>query len=193
MIRQECLFNMKNKHQILPLAIMLLLLTVAYAVPATGAGKGSFRQTSIGEAFPSPVAYTAEDEAMICSDAFITCSEEDASEAAALRVDHPQKAPDAPFSGQATISWYSELDSCHYPTKGGCLTASGKIAKYGMVATNLYPFGTKIRIEGLGVFTVEDRISKRYNNRIDVWVGYGKEANVKAKQMGLQTKLVEVL
>ncbi len=186
---------MKNKNikQIIPFAIMLLLLTAGYAlassVPATGAGKGSFRQTSIGEAFPSPVAYTAEDEAMICSDAFITCKGEDknGNSVAAIRV----TSESSPF--QATISFYDELSSCHYPAKGGCLTASGKIAKYGMVATNLYPFGTKIKIEGLGVFTVEDRISKRYNNRIDVWVGYGKEANVKAKQMGLQNKRIEIL
>lgn len=140
----------------------------------------------------SPEVRAAE-EKRICSDRFIVCGDGDSrsNSVATSRISTPVLSPSSPR--MATISFYSAIDSCHYPAKGGCLTASGKIAKYGMVATNLYPFGTKIKIEGLGVFTVEDRISKRFNNRIDVWVGCGKEANVKAKQMGLQNKRIEIL
>jgi len=83
------------------------------------------------------------------------------------------------------ITAYSEYDSCHYPAEGGCLTASGKIAKEGMAASNLYPFGTKLIIGGRE-FTVEDRISKRYNNRIDIFMGYGEDGSQKAKEWGLK-------
>ena len=94
-------------------------------------------------------------------------------------------------TGYYDISHYSELDSCHYPTPEGCLTASGKIAEVGMVATNLFPFGTKLEIDGL-IYTVEDRISTRYNERIDIWVGHGQRAHEQAKRLGVKNKLVIV-
>jgi 3D (Asp-Asp-Asp) domain-containing protein len=99
--------------------------------------------------------------------------------------------------GTMTISHYSELDSCHYPTyKNGyrqCLVASGKIAKVGMVATNLYPFGTRLMIDG-EVYIVEDRIAKRYGNtRIDIFVGYGDEAHENAIKWGIKKLEVKVL
>ena len=88
------------------------------------------------------------------------------------------------------ISFYSELDSCHYRTPEGCLTSSGKIAKVGMVATNLFPFGTKLLIGGQE-YIVEDRISKRYGQtRIDVFCGMGEEAYQTALKKGIQYKEV---
>jgi len=94
--------------------------------------------------------------------------------------------------GVKEVSAYSELDSCHYPTKGGCLTASGKIAKVGMVATNLHPFGTKLRI-GNEIYIVEDRISKRYKHRYDLFMGMGEEAHRQALNFGIQYFEVEIL
>jgi len=91
-----------------------------------------------------------------------------------------------------TISHYSEKDSCHYPKDGGCLTASGKIAETGMVATNLYPFGTKLLIDGKE-YTVEDRISAKYKNRIDIWVGYGEESHQLALKLGIKHLPIQVL
>ena len=90
------------------------------------------------------------------------------------------------------VSAYSELDSCHYPTSEGCLTASGKIARVGMVATNLYPFGTKLKI-GNKIYIVEDRISKKYNDRCDIFMGYGKESHQEALKFGIQYLPVEIL
>lgn len=48
-------------------------------------------------------------------------------------------------------------------------TASGKATSSGMVATRdrNIPFGTKIVIDGLGTFTVEDRIG--YGSEYDIW------------------------
>ena len=95
--------------------------------------------------------------------------------------------------GTMEISAYSEKDSCHYPTEGGCLVASGKVAKVGMVATNLYPFGTRLLIDG-EVYIVEDRIAKRYGNtRIDIFVGYGDEAHENAIKWGIKKLEVKVL
>ena len=94
------------------------------------------------------------------------------------------------------ISAYSEYDSCHYPKIVNgvrkCLTASGKIAEEGMIATNLYPFGTKIIIGGRE-FTVEDRISRTYNNRLDIFMGYGEKGYDKAINWGLKTLEVKKL
>jgi len=89
------------------------------------------------------------------------------------------------------ISYYSELDSCHYPTAKGCLTASGKIAEVGMVASNLFPFGTKLVIDGL-TYTVEDRTNDEYSYRIDIFTGYGQRAYEQAKQLGITNKLVKI-
>jgi 3D (Asp-Asp-Asp) domain-containing protein len=115
-----------------------------------------------------------------------------------IKKENVEKTKDMEFSkmmsemkGQVMeISAYSELDSCHYPTKDGkCLVASGKIAEIGMVASNLFPFGTKLLIGGQE-YVVEDRISKRYNNRLDIWQGYGEEAYQTALQKGIQYKEV---
>lgn len=50
-------------------------------------------------------------------------------------------------------------------------TASNKKIKGGekWVAVNGYEFGTKIEIEGMGIYTVEDRMNRRYGiNNIDI-------------------------
>jgi 3D (Asp-Asp-Asp) domain-containing protein len=40
--------------------------------------------------------------------------------------------------------------------------ASGKRVYEGAVASNCHPFGTKVEIEGLGTFEVQDRMNSRY-------------------------------
>jgi len=42
------------------------------------------------------------------------------------------------------------------------ITASGKKARPGMVACNYLDFGSRILISGLGMFTVQDRGSRKY-------------------------------
>lgn len=51
------------------------------------------------------------------------------------------------------------------------ITASGTRCRTGVIASNHLPIGTKVMIEGFGdkVFTVEDRMNKRYKKRIDIW------------------------
>ena len=54
------------------------------------------------------------------------------------------------------------------------VTASGTGVKDGVIANNLLPFGTKIKIPKLygdKVFTIEDRMNKRKGNyHIDIWM-----------------------
>lgn len=53
------------------------------------------------------------------------------------------------------------------------ITASGMHVRDGIVATNLLPLGTQIEIPSLfgkKVFTVEDRMSPRIKNTIDIWM-----------------------
>jgi 3D (Asp-Asp-Asp) domain-containing protein len=52
------------------------------------------------------------------------------------------------------------------------ITASGTRCREGVIATNALPFGTKVLIEGFGdqVFIVEDRMNRRYTERIDIWM-----------------------
>jgi 3D (Asp-Asp-Asp) domain-containing protein len=59
------------------------------------------------------------------------------------------------------------------------ITASGKIAKDGFAATNSLPFGTKIQIPeifGDKIFVVEDRMHRRKNNFLDIWMSTKEQA-----------------
>ncbi len=72
------------------------------------------------------------------------------------------------------------------------VTASGTTTREGIVATNMFEFGTRIRIPsiyGERVFTVEDRMSPRYTNTVDIFVPTRSEA----VSFGTQRAYVEVL
>lgn len=59
------------------------------------------------------------------------------------------------------------------------ITASGTYVRYGVVAANFLPLGTKIRLPGIfgeQIFVVEDRLSEDYNDRVDVWFFTKEEA-----------------
>ena len=53
------------------------------------------------------------------------------------------------------------------------ITANGTHVRDGIVASNILPFGTRIQIPklfGNKIFTVEDRMSRRIKNTIDIWM-----------------------
>jgi 3D (Asp-Asp-Asp) domain-containing protein len=53
------------------------------------------------------------------------------------------------------------------------ITANGTHVADGIIASNVLPFGTKVQIPelfGNKIFTVEDRMSKRIKNTIDIWM-----------------------
>ena len=72
-------------------------------------------------------------------------------------------------------------------------TANGTYVHDGIVAANFLPFHTKVRFPELfgdKIFTVEDRMNKRFSKRMDVWM----ESRPAAMRFGLKRSvLVEVL
>lgn len=72
------------------------------------------------------------------------------------------------------------------------VTALGTEVRDGIIATNLLPFGTKVIIPELfddKIFTVEDRMHKRKENFLDIWMPTKKEA----KEFGINYTRVMVL
>jgi len=73
------------------------------------------------------------------------------------------------------------------------LTAYNTSPRWGTVASNVLPFGTKIRMPSLlgeKIFIVEDKMHPRYEENIDVWF----ENKEKAKNFGIHYDvLVEIL
>jgi len=73
------------------------------------------------------------------------------------------------------------------------ITASNKQVRDGIIANNMLPFGTKVRIPSLygdKVFTVEDRMNRRKSNyHIDIWF----PTRTSAVNFGVKTVEIEVL
>jgi 3D (Asp-Asp-Asp) domain-containing protein len=78
------------------------------------------------------------------------------------------------------------------------ITASGSHVRRGVVATNLQidgkilPFGTKIRFPELfgdEVFVVEDRMNKRFQDKVDIWFSDTHEAI----HFGVKKTTIEIL
>lgn len=73
------------------------------------------------------------------------------------------------------------------------ITASGKHVADGIIANNMLPFGTKVRMPNLygnKVFVVEDRMHQRKGSyHVDIWFPDQKEA----KEFGVTLTNIEVL
>lgn len=67
------------------------------------------------------------------------------------------------------LSFYTDIPG---ENGGYSTTASGKKPQYGMVASNVYPIGTRIYLEGYGEMVVEDRGGKHFNSsdRLDIFI-----------------------
>lgn len=68
------------------------------------------------------------------------------------------------------------------------ITADGSHVRDGIIATNILPFGTKVRFPALfgdRVFEVHDRMNTRYTARADIWMT-NKAA---ARQFGLKRNM----
>lgn len=72
------------------------------------------------------------------------------------------------------------------------ITAKGTHVRDGIVATNMFPFGTIIKIPSLygnKIFVVEDRMNKRYQKNVDIWFADKTEA----LQLGRRMVQIEVI
>jgi 3D (Asp-Asp-Asp) domain-containing protein len=92
---------------------------------------------------------------------------------------------------KAIITAYSstigETDSTPF------ITAAGTPVRDGIVANNLLPFGTKIRMPDLygdKVFVVEDRMHRRKgDNQFDIWFA----SHAEAEKFGAEITYIEIL
>lgn len=89
----------------------------------------------------------------------------------------------------AVTTAYSEFDSCHYPN---CEMASTKRAYVGAIACpRNIKLGTKVSVDNKD-YICEDRVSLKYPDRFDIFMGYGEEAYNKAINYGNQTKEIKI-
>jgi 3D (Asp-Asp-Asp) domain-containing protein len=72
------------------------------------------------------------------------------------------------------------------------ITAKGTYVRDGIVAANFLPFGTAIKIPAIygdKIFVVEDRMNKRFSDRIDLWFPSKQEAY----QFGVKKVVIEIV
>lgn len=108
-----------------------------------------------------------------------------------LEVSNPPQSPQAVKKVNMIITAYSstlwETDEDPF------ITASGTEVQDGVVANNLLPFGTKIRIPeiyGDRIFVVEDRMHwSKSDYHLDIWFPEYEQA----KSFGAKTTYVEIL
>ena len=93
------------------------------------------------------------------------------------------------------ITAYCACKKCCGPKAKG-ITASNKKIKVGMVTCNWLKFGTKVKIEGLGTFTVEDHGAKslfgdknHHIKHLDIYI----PKHLDAEKFGVKWKKVEIL
>ena len=75
------------------------------------------------------------------------------------------------------VTAYCSCQICCGPNASN-ITASGNKPRQGITvaAPRSIPFGTKLYIPSIGWRTVEDRLAKKYDNRVDVYYKSHKEA-----------------
>jgi 3D (Asp-Asp-Asp) domain-containing protein len=73
------------------------------------------------------------------------------------------------------------------------ITAKGTYVRDGIVATNMFPFGTAIKIPSLygdKIFVVEDRMNTRYQKNVDIWFA-DKTAALKLGRRLVQIEVIK--
>ena len=88
--------------------------------------------------------------------------------------------------GIHTITAYSSIESCDYPINNLCLMADNKPATIGAIACpRKFLLGTKFLI-GNQEYVCRDRLNIKYDGRFDIFMGYGYENYLKAKEWGIR-------
>ncbi len=87
----------------------------------------------------------------------------------------------ATVSGLKAINvWLTAYSSVPEETDSSpFITATNKVVQDGFIAANFLPFGTKVKIPeffGDKVFVVEDRMSRRKDNFMDIWMSSKEKA-----------------
>ncbi|OGL74059.1 hypothetical protein A3E39_00520 [Candidatus Uhrbacteria bacterium RIFCSPHIGHO2_12_FULL_60_25] len=101
-------------------------------------------------------------------------------------------------TGYKVVRAYARVPSTAYTSRPEetdstpFITADGTHVRDGIVAANFLKFGTKIRIPELfgdKIFEVHDRMNKRYNVKVDVWM----DNLAKARQHGIRRVTIEIV
>ena len=88
--------------------------------------------------------------------------------------------------GTFATTAYSSWESCHNPQNNLCLMADGRPAEIGAIACpRKFSLQTKFIINGQE-YICRDRLSLRYDNRFDLFFGYGWENYIRAKEWGVK-------
>ena len=93
-------------------------------------------------------------------------------------------------SGDVTVTAYSS--TFDQTDDSPFIMASGKYVYDGAIAANFLSIGTKVRFPekyGDKIFTVEDRMNKRYDYRMDIWM----ETRQEAQSFGLRKLKYEIV
>lgn len=90
-----------------------------------------------------------------------------------------------------TITAYCNCTTICCPKSSKGLAANNKLPVAGVTiaAPRSLPFGTKIFIPQVGWKTVHDRLARKYDNRIDVFMSSHK----KAKNFGIRKETVTII
>ena len=91
----------------------------------------------------------------------------------------------------ASTAYTSRMEECD---SDPFVTADGSDVSEGVVATNILPFGTKIRLPtvfGDRIFTVHDRMNARYSYRVDIWMKDMKEARAYGMKRNIPIEVIE--
>jgi len=107
-----------------------------------------------------------------------------------------------PQSDDADVRWSNQVVITAYNSEPGqtddspCITANGfDVCANGVedtIAANFLSFGSKVMIPELfgdRVFTVRDRMNRRFSNRVDVWM----LAKQDARQFGVKFAKIQIL
>lgn len=141
---------------------------------------------------PAPTASTTEepaDEVNVAPAVSFTAPKQIANADTALRTAE---------TGYTVVRTYANIPSTAYTSRPEetddtpFIAADGTHVYDGMVAANFLPFGTKLRIPELygdKVFTVHDRMNKRYHYKVDIWMDNLQDAY----QHGLRTITIEIV
>jgi len=73
------------------------------------------------------------------------------------------------------------------------ITASGSCVREGVVASNAFRIGTKIRMPELfgdKIFVVEDRMNERYSKRVDIWMASEDDAREFGLKRGVKIEVI---
>jgi len=95
--------------------------------------------------------------------------------------------------GEADVTAYSSTPD--QTDNDPFIMASGKHVYDGAIAANFLPFGTKVRfpdVYGDKIFTVEDRMHRRFSERMDIWMETRREANTFGIQK-IRYEVVEII